>query len=277
MAITKFKKVRAQSRRADRDGRAASVEYKLWRGTIDQAEAYAAANVPPYIDSFDSVRMYIESLDVQADPADDRVHTARVEYSSTPRREPSEIGDESVSFDLSAQMTTVTHSLQTVNKYAASGTAPDFKQGIGYDGEGKNFNGAERMIEAFSFAVAKVHPNSAITNAYIQSLRDAAFRWNSQVFRGNAIGEVLFVGASGAPRDKESYSINYKFLCSKNASGLTIGGVSGIDKQGWDHLWVLVEKQNDTTGKFLTPRPKAVYVERLYTSVDFNASLGLTA
>lgn len=276
MAITIAKLLRARTQRADNNGRTATREYMLAHGTANEAEQWLDVNAPATLTTWDSVQMNIESTDLRADDADETVWHATLDYSSTPRKEPAEPLSETVSFDLAAQSTTVTHSLSTTNSYAASGTAPNFRQGIAYDGESNKFNGADRMVEAFSFSITKIHPNSAITNAYIQSLRDAAFRWNSAAFRGNAIGECLFAGASGAPRDAENYSITYKFLSSKNATGLTIGPVTGVAKLGWDHLWVLTEKLNDTTGKFLTPVPKAVYVERLYTSVDFTTALGLS-
>ena len=277
MAISAMKLLRKKTQRADGNGRSATVEYMLWHGTANEAEAYVIATAPATLTTHDGVDMRIESMELTADDSRETVWTAVLDYSSIPRKEPAEENSETVSFDISAQTTTVTHSLSTTNSYAASGTAPDFKQGIAYDGESKKFNGAERMVEAFSFSITKIHANSAITNAYVQSLRDAAFRWNSATFRGMAAGECLFAGASGAPRDADTYSITYKFLSSKNATGLAIGGVTGIAKLGWDHLWVLTEKQNDATGKFLTPRPKAVYVERLYTSVDFTTALGLGA
>lgn len=277
MAITAMKMIRARTNRANKDGRSATREYRLWFGTANEAEEYADANIPATLTTFDSVTLYIESLEITAEDSRETVWRALVEYSSDPRREPSPVGTESVSFDISAATEQVTHSISTTNSYAASGTAPDFKQGINFDRESGTLLGTDRMVAAFSFSITKIYANASITNAYIQSLRDAAFRWNSEGFRGNAAGECLYAGASGAPRDAETYSITHKFLGVKNISGASYGDVTGITKIGWDYLWPLVEKQHDATGKFLTPRPRAVYVERLYTSVDFTTALGLSA
>lgn len=274
MAITKCKTLRSLTNTADKDGRTGLRVVKLWYGTVAEAEAYIGANIPPTITTFDGVVMNIESVDVTSDEHDEEVHTGRISYSSSPRREPSAIGSEVLSFDISPVQVKADQSLQTIASYAAAGeTAPNFYGGINYrDGQ---FEGADRYDEAFSFTVTKVLANSSITNAYISTLRDTCFRWNAAAYRGLPAGEVLLVGASGSPRDAKSYSVGYKFFGSRNVTGLTSGGISGISKQGWDYLWHLRREMEDTTAKFITPRPIAAYVERLYTSANFQVLLGL--
>lgn len=274
MAITKMKLIRARTNRASRDGRTAVREYRLWHGTTAEAEAHAGANIPASIVTFDGVTMDIESLEVAADENLETFHNARVEYSSSPRSEPSDIGTETVSFRLSPQVIKQTQSLQTMGSFPAAGeTAPDFKGGIAF-ADGK-FEGVDRYVEAFTFTVSKVLANSSITNAYIQTLRDCAFRWNAAPYRGMPAGEVLFMGAAGSPRDAKSYTMNYDFMCSKNASGLTSGGISGITKQGHDVLWHFRQEIEDTTAKIVVKRPIAAYVERVYLSASFQTALGL--
>ncbi len=276
MAITKVKETRRSKEiGTSAETKTARREYRLWYAdTANQADEYVETNLTAPIVAYDGTILSINSIDLRPDAKDGRVYTAALDFSSAPEVERSDVGDETVSFDLSSQTVKTLVSPQTVQKYAIAGsTAPDFQGGIGFDG--KKFEGADVFVEQFTFSVTKILANASITNAYIQSLRDTAFRWNAVVYRGQAVGECLFAGASGSPRDAKTYSMTYKFLASRNRSGLAFGGVSGISKQGWDYLWALFADTEDVTAKAITPRPLAVYVERLYTSANFQAALGL--
>jgi hypothetical protein len=278
MAITKFKETRrSRAKTTSKDAQTARREYMLWYGSWDEAEDYVNSHAPATIVGAGGKLLLPDSLDLQPADARETVWTAVVDYTTAPKKERSEVGDETISFDLASQTAKVSQSLSTVNSYAVTGTAPDFQGGIGYDQKKREFEGVDRMVEQFSFSITKILANESITNSYIQSLRGAAFSSNSATFRGLAAGEVLFVGASGSPRDAETYTITYKFQVSRNVTGLSVGDVGGISKQGWDYLWVLRSVSEDSTAKLLTPRPLAAYVERLYASSDFTSSLGLSA
>jgi hypothetical protein len=50
---------------------------------------------------------------------------------------------------------------------------------------------------------------------------------------------VLFLGASGSQRGTEDWEITFSFAASPNATGLTVGDITGIEpKKGWEYLWV---------------------------------------
>lgn len=269
MAITHAKETRVSGAIRQSESRRISREWTLWYAAdLAEAEAYLFSDLPLVHDG-----LPLSNYDLTPHEKDQRVITATLEYSTAPKKPRSEIGDEEISFDLSAQTVKRKQSLSTVASYGTN--PPNFNGGIGY-ADGK-FEGADVMVEAFSFTITKIYALGAITNTYIQSLRDTAFTWNSAAFRGCAIGECLFVGAAGSQRDAGSFSVAHKFLASRNVAGLSLGGISGISKQGWDYLWTLYETLEDDTAKFLTPRPRAVYTERLYTSSNFVTNLGLTA
>ncbi|RLS54091.1 MAG: hypothetical protein DWH91_12750, partial [Planctomycetota bacterium] len=59
-----------------------------------------------------------------------------------------------------------------------------------------------------------------------------------------------------------------------NATGLVIGEITGINKEGWEYLWVRYADAEDTTAKVLVKKPIAVYVEQVYPTNSF-ASLGI--
>lgn len=221
--------------------------------------------------------LVIESVSIDPLEEDERVWNAVYNYATTEGSETPETLAEEISFDLGSQTINVTQSFLTVNKYAKSGQiAPDFKGGIGWDGE--QFTGIDRMFEVFSFSITKYVAAATVENSqYIRNLRDAAFHVNNAAFRGFSANEVLFAGAAGSKRSVSDYAVTFRFMASKNAAGLIVGDITGITKAAWDYLWVLYEEVEDTAADFTTQRPKAAYVERLYTAVNFPTLLGVTA
>lgn len=222
----------------------------------------------------------LQKIEIVPDDAHQGVFTCNLEYAKSAKREVVETGQEEIGWDLTPQTVKLIQSPHGSHlaKYAASGTAPDFKGGIGFDSANGGFQGTDVYVELFSFWITKYIPKAtAISNAFTLGLRNCAFKYNNAPFRGQAAGECLFFGARGAPRNKDDHSVTFNFLCSANATGLTIGDITGVDKLGWNYLWVLFEQTHDTTGKYITPRPKAAYVERVYKPADFPTLLTLTA
>ena len=98
------------------------------------------------------------------------------------------------------------------------------------------------------------------------------FSFGSGPVKGFAAGEVLFLGASGSQRGEDDWEITFRFAASPNVTGLTIGDIEGIDKKGWEYLWVRYADAEDE--KVLVKQPIAVYVERVYDEGNF-AGLGI--
>jgi hypothetical protein len=98
----------------------------------------------------------------------------------------------------------------------------------------------------------------------------------SGAFKGFQPGEVLFLGASGARRGTDpddDWEITFRFAppASPNATGISVGDISGISKKGWEYLWVRYADQEDTGSHAIVKRPVAAYVERVYESGSFAA------
>ncbi len=62
----------------------------------------------------------------------------------------------------------------------------------------------------------------------------------------------------------------YRFAASPNVTGQTIGDITGIDKKGWEYLWVRYEHKKDETANELIQRPISVHIERVYRTNDLN-------
>ena len=178
-------------------------------------------------------------------------------------------GESTYSFDTTGQTQHITQSISTINSYVATGTAPAFGGAIGVTD--KDIKGVDIVVPAYAFTETHYIDDSNVDDAYKNALADLTGCVNAAEFRGRAAGEVLFLGATGAKRGRGDWEITFRFAASPNATGIAIGDITGIAKNGWDYLWVLYEEQEDSTAKALVKYPKAVYVEEVYPEGDFDA------
>ncbi|MFN4261629.1 MAG: hypothetical protein ACK4RK_20290 [Gemmataceae bacterium] len=66
----------------------------------------------------------------------------------------------------------------------------------------------------------------------------------------------------------EDWEIIFRFAASPNATDLTVGDIQGIEKKGWEYLWVRYADAEDENT--LVKQPIAAYVERVYDYGDFS-------
>jgi len=176
------------------------------------------------------------------------------------------------SFDTTGGTQHITHSLQTVHNYAASGTAPNFQGAIGVTKD--SVDGCDITVPVYKFTETHRIATAFITGAYKATVFRLSGAVNSDAFRGFSAGEVLFLGATGGPQTQNFWEITYHFAASPNVSGLKIGAITGIEKRGWDYLWVRYEDAVDDDAKILIKKPLSVHVERVYEYLPFS-SLGI--
>lgn len=249
-------------------------EYMAW-GSADGDAIEAAVNLiaPSTVNG-----LIFDSSDFAPHDDDETVWDCVYSYSKQGSSEQTGIGDEEISFNLGSQTVKVLQSYNTTRFAPAGKKAPDFKGGIGYDSEKKQFVGCDRLIEQFTFSITKNFAKATVESPpFIQNLRAAAFHTNDAQFRSFQPGEVHFVGAAGNKRSSSLYAITFNFAVGKNASNLQAGDVRVTTKKAWDYLWILYEEIEDTEAKFITPRPKAGYVEGLYDPISFPQYLQVPA
>jgi hypothetical protein len=183
------------------------------------------------------------------------------------KKEPKEPGESSFSFDTGGGTTHITQSLQTINSYAPPGEdPPDFKGAIGVNND--SVEGTDITIPVYNFKETHYIPIALVTPAYKAALFYLTGKVNAAPFKGFAPGEVLFQGASGSQRGQEDWEITFSFAASPNATGLTVGDITGIEKKGWEYLWVRYQDAEDAD--VLVKQPAAVYVEQVYPYGDFS-------
>jgi len=183
--------------------------------------------------------------------------------------EPKETGDSSFSFDTGGGTQHITQALATVASHAPPGkTAPNFKGAVGVsDG---SVDGVDITVPIYNFSETHYLDVATVDAAYKLTLFNLTGTVNSLSFKGFAAGEVLFQGASGSLRQHDQWEITYKFAASPNATGLTVGDITAINKGGWEYLWVRYREDEDTAAKTLARRPVAAYVEQVYPLTDLN-------
>ncbi len=199
---------------------------------------------------------------------EDGFYLATATYGSADQQK--DTNESSFSFDTTGGTFKILQSKETVNSYAASGTAPDMKGAINASADG--VEGVDITIPQYAFSETHYLPDTDVTDTYKGTLYALTGTVCNASFKGCAAGEGLFLGARGQKRGRGDWEITFLFAASPNATGLTIGPCTGVAKQGWEYLWVWYVKKTQGTGvnKILTQTPKFVYVERVYDDADFS-------
>jgi hypothetical protein len=234
------------------------------RGATDEAAALTilAATAP-------AVYLYLTLDTLSAEPLGYLVWKGYARYTRY------DAGNE-FTFDTTGGSQKITQSLATINSYAPSGlTAPNFGGAIGVSDD--RVEGVDKAVPAYAWTETHYFASGAVDGTYRRTLIDRTGTVNNATFKGFAAGECLFLGAAGAQRGDERWAITFRFAGSPNATGLTVGTITGIAKLGWDYLWVRYGDFEDATAYALVKRPVAAYVERIYTQADFSSlNIGTT-
>jgi hypothetical protein len=194
----------------------------------------------------------------------------------------------SFSFDFAGGTQHITNSKVTIAAYTTADTAinPAHKSaligdygnliGVGDNGE---VDGVDIDIPAFNFSVTYYKTTAEMTT-YITGLYALAVAPvnNASVtlpVGGNnltfAKGEVRLVGMSGSyNKATGNWEITLKFSAIKNQTGLTIGGIINIAKEGWQYIWIKYAAAIIPGTKQMGKLPYAAYVEKVYEYGDMS-------
>lgn len=169
-----------------------------------------------------------------------------------------------VSFSTSGGQQLVTQSLNTQI------FGPDAPNHLGQIGVTKNgVEGVQITVPVFQWSESHLLENAVVTESYIDSLYTMTGTTNDATWRGKPQGEVLFMGATGQRRSADDWSLTFTFSRSQNVTSLTVGDITGINKKGWEYMWVKYVDDTDIND-YLIRKPIGVYVERVYEESDFS-------
>jgi len=249
--------------RAAQSGQKPTVEllYTV-RGTDDDVAAHAAleSSAPAFYRGLKRDHTAIE-------PLGPGTWKGTAQYAAI---EPLEVDAPQFEFDTGGGSSKLSQSRETVASYAPPGLlAPNFGGAINATKDG--VDGVDIDVPAMKGTIRVAVAPEAFDRTYIKTLAYMAKKVNDAPFYDWQPGEVRFDGGTVCRRGSDKVEVMLTFLISQNASGLTVGTIGGISKDGWDYLWVLYEDVEDAGAKMLVKRPRAVYVERVYERADFSA------
>lgn len=252
------------------DPTSAEIPYAVWGvPTSEMARAMAVGASPPTY-TVNDIPLFRKQATVEETGPE--AHIVHIMYGPI---KPPEQQDFKFAFDTTGGRQKVTQSLQTVHKYAPPNkTAADHKGAIGVTDHG--VEGCEIVVPKFSWSETWQLPIDTYNWAYSQTLKAITGKVNSDLFRGFPAGQVLFRGGkgSGSSKNPTLIEITYQFDQNDDVTAQSIGDITGVDKAGWEYLWVHYIEEHDTTADSLARRPDAVYVERVYNAAAFG-SLGI--
>lgn len=177
-------------------------------------------------------------------------------------------------FEIGSESVKLTHSLETITRQLSSlstlADAPDFKQAVNVTSNG--VEGYEMPFPTFRWSETYYQPNAIIQAGYLPSIRSLLGKTNDSTFRGFAVDEVYFDGATGRNSDKfYGYSeINYKFVAGENVTGITSPGFTAYDKKAHELVWFYYHEEEDSTAKALIKIPVSLNVERIREQTSFS-------
>lgn len=187
-------------------------------------------------------------------------------------RRPKDIGTFTWDLDGSGVIEHTDYSLSTTSYPASS--APSYNQLVGVSVDG--IAGADVLRPQTRFSVSFTHPAGVLTLAYADFLSSLVGYVNSGQFFNWSSGEVRFAGVRANDGTQTQGLATYEFDIRRNVTGLSIGTVTGISKQGWQELWVQSISSTASGGGTTYPVriPLFVYVETMAQTTDFQAAFG---
>ena len=269
MPVEVFEKF--ESRRSTKANQASQSSAELGyivRGTADDLAARTAAQAasPATYDT-------LPRQTIQIEPIGPQLWDVTVRYSQNASTGTTTPSESSFTFETGGGTQHITQSLQTVQRRPAPGTtAPDFGGAIGVTSDG--VEGVDISVPVYQFSETHYFTDAQVTASYKGAIFSCTGKTNAGSFRGFAAGEVLFLGATGSKRGDgpdDDWEITFRFAASPNQTNLTVGPVTGINKKGWEYLWVRYADAEDSGSGAIIKKPIAAYVERVYDQANFGA------
>lgn len=186
------------------------------------------------------------------------------------------VGASAFRFSYQAPSAQIMQSLATIGSYEDATMLPFGAPNFGGAINVVNDEGKQR-VEGFNlqpppevFTIPYTDIDAVITSAYQTTVMGLCGKVNNTTFYGAAAGEIMLVRAQGE-RKGGLWNLEFGFAYVPNASGLVVGGITGIAKDGLDLMWPFFLATKDAAARELVRKPAAVYIERVYERADLNA------
>ena len=233
-----------------------TLEYQLigLHDAIDVA-TYAAANTPAFFNG-----AWLQ--DLQLKPQGNQLWYVTCPYGPLPKQP----GSIEIHSRTTGGTVHISSSLAMIAKYGAN--APDTVI-IGQDGSGADIT-VPVQLRSYTFNFAR----GIVTEAGMDYWEELVGLVNSDTWHLRPPGEVLFLGydCKTTLSAESSSSVTFEFAMSRNRTGITIGAIAGIAKQGQDlidiHTKTAVVNGQDVK------QEKFIYIQRVYERGAFATRFG---
>ena len=182
------------------------------------------------------------------------------------------------SFELGTATVHITQGKEHIADYAASGPGVNHKGTIGVrdDGNGQSAEGCDVHVPFFKWSETHYFPAAIVaSHAWIQVHEALVATVNEAPWRVWQKGELLLLGSTGAKQAELDVPITYTFASSRTRTGMTIGDITGVNKEGHYYLWLDYFSEEDAPSNDMAYRPKGAHVERVYDYADWATYLPL--
>jgi hypothetical protein len=185
------------------------------------------------------------------------------------RRIPRQTGDVVLTFDGTGGTAHISTSMATTS-FSTPGTPPDkipdYNNVIGVNND--QVAGVDITVPVCKITFEYYPAVADMTQDYIDYLINTAGSTNDDEWMGCDAHTVLFLGASGQPRGLDDWALLLHFVYSPNVEDLTIGDISGIQKDGHEYIWIQYVDELDAF--YGVKVPGFAYVETVYGDSDFS-------
>lgn len=160
-----------------------------------------------------------------------------------------------------------------ISEKRAGANAADMKMAIGVNGD--NVDGVDIVVPVFEWTEEYEVPGTNISADYFQECAALTGKINQLVFRGYAIGDVLFLGLTGGSTfnpnqtvasEVASTKLSFRFAAKKNEE-VTVSGLTISPTNGWDYIWIKYD--DDVANGVGLKKPVAIYSNQVYKYGDF--------
>lgn len=231
------------------------------------------AGLPGMIDGY-----LLRTIQMRPDGPD--IWVARCTYGEPKKKEKEQekletVGEYRISFSTKGQTVTQYYAASTTAYTRTPFAAPDYGGAINVNEDGE-IEGVDVIVPSLTFTVTQRMSGASLTTAYMQTVAGLTGKTNNATFFGFPQGSLQFLGGDGAlsfdvpnPNPagptvtipKQDRELSFDFLFSPNLTGITIDGITGINKKGHQYLWALW--YDTIVSDVRAKRARCIYVQTL--------------
>jgi len=239
-------------------------------GVSTEADAIAACNAFLLSSLGSPIAIGSLPLDtIDATEIADSIYECVATFRTFQRRSAPAVGEVQFSFELGTLSTEVAYPVGAISVYR-SGSDSWQPQLLNDDGKGSQPSPVPILEPTYDESETHWVPLDSITLGYRQTLKALIGKTNATFWKGNQPGEALLTGVSGTRRGASDAELTFRWSVRENQTGITIGGITGVSKQGWQYLWVRYETTRTSDDEPSVETPSHVCVASVYRSADLS-------